>query len=362
MGDGEDAALIDYVREIRAALPAEVFAPARSRIAWLPVHLAIIVAAMLTIASGVGGWPVALACSLVLGMSFAGLSFLGHEVLHGAVLRGRTAIQVVGWICFSPFLLSPRLWIAWHNRAHHGNTMAKGVDPDAYPTLEAYRQSFALRLVTSVFSLGRRSPLGFTSLLIGFTVQSAHMLFAARSAVGMSPARHRVALAQSGLAAAMWITLAFVLGPLGFVFAYVIPLLIANVMVMSYILTNHSLSPLTDENDPLLNSLSVTTPRWYSFLTLDFGMHVEHHLLPAMSTRHAGRVREVLQARWPERYQSMPLGRAVWQLMRTARVYRDDTTLHDPWTGRDWPAILPRPIATASAAANAAAPSTLSAS
>jgi fatty acid desaturase len=326
--------------------------------------LTLVIAATSVIASGLGGWPLALLCSLVLGVSFAGLSFLGHEVLHGAVLRGRTAIQVVGWVCFSPFLLSPRLWIAWHNRAHHGNTMAKGVDPDAYPTLEAYRGSFVLRVVTSVFSLGRRNPFGIASLLFGFTVQSLHMLLAARTALGMSPQRHRVALLQTLLALGMWTALAIVLGPLGFLFAYVIPLVIANVMVMSYILTNHSLSPLTAENDALLNSLSVTTPRWYSFLTLDFGMHVEHHLVPSMSTRHAWRVRELLQARWPERYQSMPLVRAVLQLMGTARVYRDDTTLHDPWTGREWPTIgqPPARVEGIDGAANAPAPPPLSAS
>ena len=31
-----------------------------------------------------------------------------------------------------------------------------------------------------------------------------------------------------------------------------------------------------------------------------------------------------------------PLTRALWQLLRTARVYRTPTTLHDPWSGREW--------------------------
>ena len=44
-------------------------------------------------------------------------------------------------------------------------------------------------------------------------------------------------------------------------FAFVLPLLFANGLVMAFILTNHGLSPLTDVNDPLVNSLSVTAPR-----------------------------------------------------------------------------------------------------
>lgn len=320
-------------------LPPEVFALARSRIAWLPVHLAVVVGAMITISEGIGGWWLPVLLAPVIGFSFAALAMLGHEIMHGAVLRGRHMIQLSGWICFLPFVVSPRLWMAWHNRTHHKHTMRCGVDPDAFPTLAEYRKSRGLRVITGWFSLGRSSPLGLLSLLLGFTVQSIHILVAARRTVGLSRAQHLAAIAQTAIGIAFWIAIAIWLGPLGFVFAYGLPLLVANSIVMSYILTNHSLSPLTHGNDPLLNSLTVTTPRWYAFLTLSFGLHVEHHLLPGMSSRHAWRVREVLLARWPDAYQSMPLWRALLSLLRTARVYRDATTLHDPWTGREWPTL-----------------------
>ena len=339
----ETRTVTEYSREVRAALPAEVFAPVRSRIAWLPVQLGVIVGSMVAIGrlveTGFGGWPLALVFSMLIGLAFAGMAFLGHETMHGAVIRGRKAIHLVGWICFSPFMLSPRLWITWHNRVHHGYTMQPGVDPDAYPTLDAYRSSAVLRVVTDTFSLGRGNPLGFMSLLIGFTVQSLHMLVAARDALGMPRHHHRVAIDQTLAGLALWFVVAMLLGPRAFVFAYVLPLLVANTVVMAYILTNHGLSPLTTINDPLLNSLTVTTPSWYTFITLGFGMHVEHHVVPTMSARHAPRVREVLRARWPDRYQSMPLHQALLHLMRTGRVYKDPTTLHDPRTGRDWPTL-----------------------
>jgi fatty acid desaturase len=121
----------------------------------------------------------------------------------------------------------------------------------------------------------------------------------------------------------------------------VLPLLVANSIVMGFILTNHSLSPLTSRNDPLLNSLSVTLPRFLEWLTLSFGYHVEHHIFPAMSSRHAPAVRQLLRKRWLERYQSMSLPRALLQLHRTARVYKDDHTLVDPRTGNEWPTLVP---------------------
>ena len=57
-------------------------------------------------------------------MSFAGLMFLGHETLHGAIARGRWnwLRSIVGWICFAPFALSQQLWVVWHKRRTLGST------------------------------------------------------------------------------------------------------------------------------------------------------------------------------------------------------------------------------------------------
>jgi len=49
-----------YAHELRRDLPASAFAPAHSRLAWLPLHLAIIALATTSIAAGWVGWPIAL--------------------------------------------------------------------------------------------------------------------------------------------------------------------------------------------------------------------------------------------------------------------------------------------------------------
>lgn len=331
-----------YVRELRAALPAETFAPARSRVLWLPVHLALIVVTTIAVARGVVPWFLWPVASLVIGVAFAGITFLAHETLHGGVVRGRRLRHVIGWIGFAPFSVSPILWKAWHNALHHGHANEEGVDPDMYPVLREYESSRLVRVVTDRFALGGRRWTGVLSVLFGFTGQSGRMLVQSRKTELLTPRQHKLAWMETGLAVAMWLTLAILVGPLAFLFVFGIPLVVANSMVMSYILTNHGLSPLTPTNDPLVNSLSVTVPRWYAWLTLGFGFHAEHHLFPAMSTRGAPAVRDAILARWPERYQSMPLSTALLRLHRTARVYHDDVTLHDPITGGTWPALLPR--------------------
>jgi fatty acid desaturase len=139
----------------------------------------------------------------------------------------------------------------------------------------------------------------------------------------------------------VWATVAVLVGFVPFLFVFVVPLLVANAIVMSFILTNHSLSPRVEINDPLVSGLSVTAPRWVEWITLQFGYHVEHHLFPSMSSRNARKVRDLLRQRWPERYRSMPLRTALGELYRTARVYKDAVTLIDPRTGREYATLLP---------------------
>ena len=331
-----------YVRELKRNLPPGAFAPALSRLWWLPVHVSVMALGIVSLArSWVPGW-LAPGVSLLVGGSCAGLTFLAHETLHGAVVRQRALRQWVGRICFAPFMISPRLWIGWHNRVHHGNTNCPGTDPDAYPTVDEYAASRTVRIVTDRLGPGDNRITGALSHLVGFTVQSAHMLAEASKRGILSVREQRLAVLESGLMATLWIVLGANIGWFAVVFGLLLPLVVANCIVMGFILTNHTLSPLTTVNDPLVNSLSVTAPRWVEWLTMGFGHHVEHHLFPWMSARHAPLVRALIRARWPERYQAMPLWRALLAVHRTGRVYTSATTLSDVTADTHWTAILPR--------------------
>jgi fatty acid desaturase len=329
-----------YGRDLRPVLPEAAFQPATSRLVLVPAHLAVIAVAIVTVALG---WlPLWLAplVSIAIGISFASLTFVAHEAMHGGIVRNRLARRIVGWIGFLPFTLSPRLWAAWHDRVHHANANLPD-DPDMYPTLAEYRSSRLIRFITNAFSLGGRRWRGGLSLALGFSVQSAHQLVMARKRGFLRRSEFGLALVETLAGVGVWITVATLVGFVPFLFVYVLPLVVANVIVMSFILTNHGLSPRVDVNDPLVSGLSVTAPRWVEWITLQFGYHVEHHLFPAMSSRHARRVREQLRLRWPQRYQSMPLRAALRALHRTSRIYKDAVTLVDPRTGREYPTLQP---------------------
>lgn len=342
LGDTPLIGRAGYVHALKGDVPPSTFAPALSRLAFIPAHVLVIVVAIAAIARGWVPWFAVPILSLVIGACFAGLTFVGHELLHGAIVRGHRRQHVLGWLTFLPFTLSPRLWKAWHNRVHHASTNFAD-DPDAYPTLERYNAERRARFSVDAFSLGGGRWRGVLSLMMGFTVQSTHQLVLARERGMLGHRARRRAIVETAAGVAVWLALAAIIGIVPFCFAYVLPLAIANMIVMAFIITNHSLSPRVPIDDPLISGLSVTTPRAIDWLTLGFGAHVEHHLFPRMSSRHAPAVRAAVIARWPERFQEMPLAAALGRLHRTARVYRDATTLIDPRTGETFATLMPRP-------------------
>src|SRR3989338_4971836 len=107
-----------------------------------------------------------------------------------------------------------------------------------------------------------------------------------------------------------------------------LPVGIAHCIAMSYIHTNHFLSPLTGEiDDPLVNSLSLKNSRFVDTIFSNFSHHVEHHLFPAMSSSHYPKVRKLLLELYPERFQLIPMIDAMKMLFKTPRIYGTYTEL-----------------------------------
>lgn len=317
--------------ELRRHLPPEVFAPRRRRLLWLPVHAGVITTAFAfhTELRAFGLLPLA---SLFVGLAFGGLLFLGHETLHGAVVKSGFWRKVVGFLSLAPLNLSPRLWMAWHNRTHHPNTNRPGYDPDAYPTKDEYARSALARFTLDAAAPGERRLRGILTLLIGFSLQSTHVFLRARS-LRISRTELVLARLETFAIVALWTNVAFLVGGVAFFWLYAVPLLVANAIVMSFIVTNHSLSKAGPRVDTLESSLSVRVPWLVDVYTLGFGHHVEHHLFPTMSHFHGPRVRELLRLYYPDRYQSLGFGEALALLHRTPRVHVEPGRLWSPKTG-----------------------------
>ncbi|NGQ96158.1 acyl-CoA desaturase [Brevibacillus sp. SYP-B805] len=316
-----------YAARISPHLPDQAFQPVPARLLGGLAYLIVTITGLLFIGL-LDLHPIFnLMIAMVLGASFAALGFLGHEILHGTVVRKPWLRDILGAVAFWPLSTGPKLWRKWHNLTHHVHTQHEELDPDAWVSLEQFlKRPFVQRIYRLPLII--RSFVSFTALTVSFTFHSIRMF--GRFVKEFRPQTQPVLWLQLLLPWATWIGLLFWIGLEKWLFAYLIPLLIANGIVMAYISTNHRLNPLVPVNDPLANSLSVTVPRWVDILHFHFSYHTEHHLFPGMSSKYYPLVKQHIKRMWPDRYHEMPLWKALIALWKTPRIYYQEKNLIDP--------------------------------
>jgi fatty acid desaturase len=320
----------DVRRQIKAELPADTFERQPQRALWFIPLVAATLAAGTTIVVVRPPWYLCLVLSLVMAQCFASMGFLAHEVLHGSVVKSKGLQYFLGYLGFAPFLVSPSLWRVWHNQVHHGKTNMGNSDPDSFGTLSRYEKAPSTRFVARL-APGSRHWQSYFFFAYWFTFHAQVVLWI-QTKYMRSFARfdRRRAIVDSAASLAIWAAVAVVAGPFYAVFVMVIPMIVANFLVMSYIATNHFMRPMTESNDPIENSMSVTSPAIVDRMHFNFSHHVEHHLFPKMSAKHAPRVRRWLLDNEADRYVSPKHWMAFLYLYKTPRVYLDATTLCDP--------------------------------
>lgn len=324
-GTADEAKLRAAMRE---ALPKDTFTPTPLRFGWFVVLQAILWSSLAAILFAGLPWWVNLLLGALIGHTLGIQGFLAHEALHGALGGPRWLWTLVGWLGFGPFLVPPDFWTRWHNVAHHGHTNHGDSDPDNFGTIRRYEKNPGARrfLKLAPGSGTIRSWFFFTYSFV-FHAQVVLWLQTRRRKEFEGFNRRKV-IAQSMLLALAWVALAVASGP-AFVFTVVVPLVVANTVVQSYIMTNHFLRPMAVSNNPLDNSMSVQKPAWLDAIQFRFSHHVEHHLFPTMASSQAPRVRAWLKQNAPNRFVCPPHWQAVKVLYATPRVYADAVTLVD---------------------------------
>ncbi len=321
----------NYRQQVRRALPAECFAPHVGNISWFPVHFGIVGGAWWLLAVHFSFW-LAPIVAIVVGHSFACMGFVAHDIGHGGSIRHPFLRDLMAAVGFSPFGIGPHLWRKWHNADHHNNTQIPGVDPDHLLTMEDYKHNPILRFLYRLSPLARNLVI-FSSFSYRMQQQSIAMLIRYLRSDKTTAREKAIMLAQCAMPLGFWIGASAVLGSQVLLWGYLLPMLVANSIAISYIATNHFLNPLADERDVLATSLTVTLPKWLGFLDpwhSRFGAHVAHHLFPQASCKHARTIEAKVAELWPDRYHTLPLFTALKALWDTPWVYEDHTTLIDP--------------------------------
>jgi fatty acid desaturase len=321
-----------YAARVSPHLPKKAFEPVPARL-WGGLAYFILIAGLMTTIAVFDLHPlINLAISIIIGFSFAAVGFLGHEFLHGTVVRNKTLYTLLGGIFMSPFGVGPRLWRKWHNMTHHAHTQDLEKDPDIAPTIDQIFKSKLLRPFYILPQPVRAFLFNYVLLFISFEAHSTNQFF---RFLKTSNSKDKVKLwVQFIMPRAFYYSLIFVMGFGNWVFAFLLPMLIGNFISMAYISTNHRLNPLVPVNDPLANSLTVTLPKWVNVLHFNFSYHTEHHLFPGMSSKYYPLVQEKIKEMWPERYHEMPMMTAMKALYKTPRVYYNDKEFVDPKPGK----------------------------
>jgi fatty acid desaturase len=330
-----------YRNVLKNELPEELLKPDNLHLLWFIPHALIIAGSYWLLAANFTWWS-ALLTSLLVGHSFGCLGFVAHEVCHGGAIKNVKIRHFLAGLAFSPFGIGPYLWSRWHNASHHNNTQIPDLDPDRLFLLSEYQHNPVLKW------LYRMSPLARNVVIFGFfsLMMSQHNLTMMLSFLRdpKTTARERATIVfQFILPNLLWIGGTLLIGWQVFVFGYLIPLMIANAIVIGYISTNHFLNPLADERDVLASSLSVTLPKWLGWLDvmhLHFGAHVAHHLFPHAPSRHTRKIEAKVAEIWPDRYHVMPFSKALKLLWNTPWVYEDTgRQLYDPQAGKTTPTL-----------------------
>ena len=274
--------------------------------------------------------------SIFLGLLYGSLGLLTHELLHGSVIKISLFARILAWFGFFIFGLSPELWLTWHNKVHHFNTNQSGKDPDSFGLWDDFK-TFPMTQFILNRSPGSKHFLSYVYLPLNFSNQVMTVMWFMlwRGDQKLYASVHRkVAVTETLLMYCVWILFFVLFGWKSAVMTLVIPSLIANLIVSSYILVQHLFCPLAESDDPLETSLSVSTLSVLDRIHFNFSHHVEHHLFPELGHKQLPRVREILLREFPGRYRFMSHRAAIYQLMTTPRVYQNLHALFDPKTGK----------------------------
>src|SRR5262245_55686223 len=205
-------------------------------------------------------WPLAILCSIAIAHLYASPTFVGHDITHGASIPRCPLRTLVTYLAFAVYGVSPHLWVAWHHHAHHGQTNVVGRDPDNFGTLDEFRGRGRWTRFMLQCAPGSGYGVSGLYLFLFFTLQGQGVLWVkSREMPDFRGVRRGRVLLDTALLAAFWIGVAMLAGPWGALLVVLIPMLISNFIVMSYIVTTHMLCPLVERRDTLVTSMGVTT-------------------------------------------------------------------------------------------------------
>lgn len=350
----------EYRDVLRKYLPEDCFKPDNSHILHYLISMGIYILGIYLILN-LTFFPIKLIVSIIMGISLSSLTFFLHDLFHGSIIKSNKISYALGLSIGLFNLFAPLFWQRVHN-FHHART-GNTDDPDrsyilaelpknlvekiSYKTRisnDSYHPIISLILMSTGFFWYFSSTMFYG--LIGKKISIEKDTKYQRIQELFKTKKDRLIILFELLTIISFQVFLLTVISQGNFLTYIlislIPVLISHFVTMSYIHTNHFLSPLTGEiDDPLINSLSLKNSPVVDKIFSNFSHHVEHHLFPAMGSSHYPKVRKLLLKLYPERFQLIPMIDAIKLLFKTPRIYGDYTHLVSPDGSKKVECLLP---------------------
>lgn len=311
----------DYIRKIRADIPAQAFRPAPAKLLRMLVCLVLICGAYVAFRFS-PPLPVRIGLSVFIGHTLVCLAFLTHELAHGSIVRARGPRYGLEYFLWALLFVPATVWRRVHNHTHHTHASTPR-DPDR--AFMASEESAWTRFYTRLFYPNRDGPAWnpmvalhwipyvIRNIVAVFWPSSLPFCFAPAKPRYTHRQRWAVASELAGIGAvqagvfwmvgADWVNYLWA-GPGAY--------LVTSAVAMTYVFTNHFLNPLIPESDPVLGTTSLVVPPVLDRIHTNFSLHTEHHLFPGMNSDYYAVVSESLRKNFPERYNRIGLF-AAWK-------------------------------------------------
>jgi fatty acid desaturase len=339
----------DYVKILRPLLPKEAFVPNVNKFVILCINLLIMILGW-AIARHLNQWSpgwlwLYLPLAIVMGNSIVVFLFVTHDMMHGSVIKNSRLIHLISLTGLSLLWMPPTLWKMIHNQKHHHQTNST-VDPDrSYLfhqdntwdkwiqnlVVPSYQVNFCFLIFGMMMAWGTYALRNLMAVLFFNDLN----LNVASTSVTVSSGKRQSIIKELCLMVLIHAGILTYLkfNPINILLGYLLPIWIGYAVVIFYIYTNHFLCPMTEVNDPLINSVSLKVPKIFDLLHFNFSYHTEHHIFPGINSDYYPFVQELLQTHYPEYLNLLDVEEAWYLLMQTPRHYWDETTLTD-WSGQ----------------------------
>jgi fatty acid desaturase len=266
--------------------------------------------------------------SVVIGHSMFLVGDMGHGIAHRAIIRTPAIRYPIEILCWGILFIPATMWRITHNQFHHRHANAR---KDAFYSrrLTPSERTPLRTLYLALFQPNRRlvgNPLVLAAfqtyiiLNIWITLRSGQTPPENEDGAFTYPISKREkarVVAEIGAIIGIQCALFWLAGDWHrYLFMSPVAVLIAGACSMSYIHTQHIAFPVTEENDPLYNTQSLTLPRWLDWLHGHHSHHVEHHLFPGVSPHYYPAIRKLMKQHYPEEYQCKSFfaaWRELWQ-------------------------------------------------